>query len=183
MVSYKELMLAALIGVNAQAGNWTNGGSTGGGGSTPQNNGWIVSTESYTDVTLHVHTHTPIQDYALPTSDYSTRRESGCIGFSNNLVRQNGRTVEPWIMISTDMNDCAVMDITPQYNGEHLIFLKKRVDDAPVGSGYLGTRSESVDKRNEKSGYLSATNSLISTWKLLEYDDGFLIQQASNVNV
>ena len=83
-------------------------------------------------------------------------------------------------MISTDINDCAVMDITPQGNGAHLLFIKKRVDDAAVPSGYIGTRGETADMRNDLSGYLSATPSLISTWNLIEYDDGFLIQQASN---
>ena len=78
-------------------------------------------------------------------------------------------------MISSDLNDCAVMDITPQGNGQHLIFLKRRVDNAPVASGYLGTRSEEVDERDEASGYISATSSLISTWRLLKYDDGLLI--------
>jgi hypothetical protein len=61
--------------------------------------------------------------------------------------------------------------------------LKRRVDNAAVSSGYLGTRSEDVDKRNDLSGYCSATSSQISTWNLIQYDDGFLIQQASNQNV
>lgn len=165
MVSYKELfMIAALAGVNAQAGEWTDGGSTTDGDSTQSNSGFITTIETFTDVTLHVHTHTPIQEYAMPTADYSTRRQEGCIAFSNNLVRQTGRTAEPWIMISSDLNDCAVMDIIPKGNGEHTIYLKRRVDNAPVSSGYLGTRSEAVDERNEVSGYLSATSTLISTW-------------------
>ena len=83
-------------------------------------------------------------------------------------------------MVSTDMNDCAVMDITPQGNGAHLLFIKRRVDNAAVPSGYIGTRAESTDYRSEVSGYMSATPSLVSTWSLIEYDDGFLIQQASN---
>ena len=78
-------------------------------------------------------------------------------------------------MISTDINDCAVMDITPQGNGQHMIYLKTRVDDQVVPSGYLGCRGESVDERDSFSGYLSATGSQISSWRLIEYDDGFLI--------
>lgn len=91
--------------------------------------------------------------------------------------------LEPWLMISTNLNDCAVMDITPLGNGYHSIFLKRRVDDTAVSSGYLGTRSEAVDNRNELSGYCSGTSAQISTWKLILYDDGFLIQQATNQNI
>ena len=79
-------------------------------------------------------------------------------------------------MISTDMNDCAVMDLTPQGNGQYAIFLKRRVDNVPVTSGYLGTRGEAVDQRNEISGYTSATSEQVSSWKLIDYDDGYLIE-------
>jgi len=56
-----------------------------------------------------------------------------------------------------------------------MIYLKTRVDDQVVPSGYLGCRGENVDERDSLSGYLSATGSQISSWRLIEYDDGFLI--------
>ena len=57
MVSYKELMaIAALAGVNAQAGEWNSGGNN-------MDTSYSTASsnqEAYTDVTLHVHSHTPI---------------------------------------------------------------------------------------------------------------------------
>ena len=61
MVSYRELMvMAVLAGVNAQAGEWNDGSSDGGSPESPSGSGWIVDIETYYDVTLHVHSHTPI---------------------------------------------------------------------------------------------------------------------------
>jgi hypothetical protein len=40
---------------------------------------------------------------------------------------------------------------------------------------FLGTRSEDIDNRSSESGYLSWTSQDISRWKLIPYDDGYLI--------
>lgn len=86
-------------------------------------------------------------------------------------------------MISNDIPSCAVMDIDQVGDQEYSIFLKGRVDGDVWFPGFLGTNSQDIDNRNHHSGYLSATKYEISTWKLIEYDDGYLIQQVSNKNV
>ena len=59
MVSYRELMvIAALAGVDAAAGEWDSGSNTMDSGTTI--NTMNTNSEAYTDVTLHVHSHTPI---------------------------------------------------------------------------------------------------------------------------
>ena len=131
--------------------------------------------ESFVDVTLNVHAHTPLEDYAI-NADYSRRREGGCIGFSNNLLRPNERSMEPWLIVTSDLNDCAVMDLIPLGNAEYSVYLKRRVDEAAVATGFLGSRSEEIDERNHHSAYCSATSEEISRWSFIWYDDGYLIQ-------
>jgi hypothetical protein len=64
MVSYKDLAILAATGVSAAAGEWT-----------MDTNAYQASETTVTelvDITIHVHTHTPIQDFANPaTVDYS----------------------------------------------------------------------------------------------------------------
>lgn len=143
-----------------------------------------IGLQYWRDVTLHVHTHNPLYEYAI-TPDYSERKEFGCIAISNSVLRNTGdySSREPWIMISNDIPSCAVMDIDQVGDQEYSIFLKGRVDGDVWFPGFLGTNSQDIDNRNHHSGYLSATKYEISTWKLIEYDDGYLIQQVSNKNV
>ena len=91
-----------------------------------------------------MHTHTPIQDYANPaTANYATRREGGCIGFSNSYTKQtNYGSREPWAIISSDLNDCAVMDLVPASGDSVYIYLKRRVDNQAIGVGYLSVRAD-----------------------------------------
>ena len=91
--------------------------------------------------------------------------------------------MEPWLMVSNDIPSCAVMDLVPLGNEEYSIFIKRRVDSTETTLGFLGTRNEDIDNRNHQSGYLSATSEEISRWKLIAYDDGYLIQQVANTNV
>ena len=172
MVSFKELMIVAASLNAAQAkdqGEYTPGSNAGdwedsNNGGNDYNTQQYSQYEQYYDRTLWVHSHTPIQDYADPnTADFSDRRQEGsCIGFSNNLMRSTGvrNSQEPWVMVSDNVNDCAVVDMIiadstadpPTY----MIYMKRRVDNVGVQAGYLSTRSEVDDKRNSESGYLSA---------------------------
>ena len=143
---------------------------------------------SHYDVTLHVHSHTPIQEFAEPDADYTNRRTEGCLGISSLLTRTSGRYSEPWFFITSDINDCAVMDII--YQGGNLdgadiytLYFKRRVDYQAVAPGYLSSRSEEIDERSSQSAYLSATTEQVSTWAMRPYDDGFLIYQDGNSNV
>jgi hypothetical protein len=65
---------------------------------------------------------------------------------------------------------------------EYYIYMKSRMDGVGATPGYLGTRGESLDDRNTDSYYLSATFNPISTFKLIEYTDGYILQLASNTN-
>ena len=52
-------------------------------------------------------------------------------------------SMEPWVVISTDLNDCAVMDIIqgdPNL-GTYFLYFKRRVDNTPIVAGYLSTRA------------------------------------------
>ena len=69
------------------------------------------------------------------------------------------------------MDDCAVMDIS----SDGTILLKRRMDNAPVQRGYLGIYGDEEDKRNHHSGYLTDTSEQITSWRLLDYDDGYLL--------
>jgi len=55
--------------------------------------------------------------------------------------------MEPWAIISSDLNDCAVMDIVTadSYSGTVYIYMKRRVDNTPIGVGYLSTRGDTYD--------------------------------------
>jgi hypothetical protein len=78
MVSYKDLAILAATGVSAAAGEWT-----------MNTNAYDTSTPvaDMVDVTIHVHTHTPIQEFANPaTANYNTYRETGCIALSNSYT-------------------------------------------------------------------------------------------------
>merc|ERR1712086_843507 len=65
---------------------------------------------------------------------------------------------------------------------EYYILMKGRMDGVPIIPGYLGTRGEDLDYRNEKSYYLSATPEKVSTFKLVDHADGKMLQLASNPN-
>ena len=69
------------------------------------------------DVTLHVHTHTPLYEYAV-TPDYEYRRETGCLAFSPGNLRSEG---EPWMTVSNTIDQCAIMDLIPLGNQEYSI--------------------------------------------------------------
>ena len=66
------------------------------------------------------------------------------------------------------------MDLIPLGNEEYSIYGKGRVDGGGI-SGYMGTRSQDKDNLNIQAGYVSATGGQISRWKLIPYDDGYLI--------
>jgi hypothetical protein len=68
-------------------------------------------------------------------------------------MRSTGmRAQEPWVMVSSNQDDCAVVDIIladswsspPTY----YIYMKSRVDYGDIQAGYLSTRSEEDDYRN-----------------------------------
>lgn len=185
MVQLKDLFVMASLASTASAQNAGDWGAT-----DPYDNpsNWGNSTVTpgfeYTDVTLHVHSHTPIEEYALPDSDFSNRRRDGCIGVSPLLMR-SGWPSEPWLFISNDINDCAIVDITVHDRslGTYDILVKRRVDYGETPTGYISTRGETIDQRSSQSCYLSATMERISQWYMNEYDHGFLIEQANNVNI
>lgn len=173
MVSYKDLALLAVSTVSAQAGEWT---------MTYDAYDSDQALDNLVDVTLHVHTHTPIQDYANPaTVNYSDRREGGCVGFSSSYTKQTtSGSIEPWVIVSSDLNDCAVMDFIPASSDTVYIYMKRRVDNGPVGVGYLSTRADTYDQKDSETAYLSVTPERISKWKMITYDDGLLIQHSSS---
>ena len=51
-----------------------------------------------------------------------------------------------------------------------------RIDNAAVAPGYLSTRGETIDIIDSRSYYLSATPEKYSSFKLIPYDDGYLIK-------
>merc|ERR1740138_614792 len=122
MVSYKDMALLAVSTVSAQAGEWT---------ITYDAYDSDQALDNLVDVTLHVHTHTPIQDYANPaTVNYNDRREGGCVGFSSSYTKQTtSGAIEPWVIVSSDLNDCAVMDFIPASSDTVYIYMKRRVDN------------------------------------------------------
>jgi len=65
---------------------------------------------------------------------------------------------------------------------EYYILMKGRIDGVTITPGYLGTRGGDLDNRNDNSYYMSATLEKVSTFKLVEYADGYLIQLATNPN-
>ena len=99
-------------------------------------------------------------------------------------MRSAGTNSEPWVFVSNDINDCAVVDIkmvdpaTQTYG----IYITRRVDYGQIPLGYISTRGLEIDQRSTQSGYLSATPDLISKWNMHPYDNGFLIEQAANLN-
>jgi hypothetical protein len=49
--------------------------------------------------------------------------------------------MESWAMISSDPDhyDCAVIDVVQANGGNVYLYVKRTVDNSPVGVGYLGT--------------------------------------------
>lgn len=110
MVSFKDLMLMASVATSASAQNAGQWGTNSGYDDTSTWDNPDQRTE-FTAVTLLVHTHTPIQEFAEPDAIYTNRRRDGCIAVSSMLMRSAGTNSEPWVFVSNDINDCAVVDI------------------------------------------------------------------------
>lgn len=93
------------------------------------------------------------------------------------MTRSVGRMSESWVTVSSDPQACAIVDVEVSLDNpdQYHILMKGRIDGAGVTPGYLSTRGEDADQRNSESFYLSATPEKISAWKLVPYDDGYLI--------
>jgi hypothetical protein len=73
-------------------------------------------------------------------------------------------------------------EMSDNNSDEYFILMKGRMDGVQITPGYLGTRGEDLDYRNSKSYYLSATVEKVSTFKLVEYAGGYMLQLATNPN-
>jgi len=52
------------------------------------------------------------------------------------------------------------------------------LDGQNANSGWLGTRNEELDSRSYtyKSGFLTATDEMMSLWKIVEKEGGVMLQ-------
>lgn len=73
-------------------------------------------------------------------------------------------------------------EMSDNNSDEYYILMKGRMDGVPIIPGYLGTRGEALDERNSQSYYMSATLEKVSTFKLVEYGNGYMLKQTSNSN-
>ena len=118
---------------------------------------------------------------------YERRAIGSCITVSNAYLR-DGVTRDNLVMISDlslygARSDCAVASLTLEdsQQGLYSIYLHSREDGVYFNAGYLGTRNQAIDDRNGtlNAGYLSATPSIMSLWKIEEQDGGVTLQQFS----
>lgn len=128
--------------------------------------------------------HTPLTTFDDPNGEYTNRNSKGsCISFDPEYTRDEGGTSELWVTVTSDTSKCALMDFEVSENpDEYYILMKGRVDGLTITPGYLGTRGGDLDNRNTDSYYLSATLEKVSTFKLVEHSDGYMLQLATNPN-
>ena len=141
------------------------------------------------DQIIKVAGHTPLESYPKDSNTtFADRRDFGaCLSFSPKWSRAEegeGGLFEPWVTISSNPDECAIVDIevSSKDSEEHFIHMHSRADGAPVTTGYLGTRGETIDIKTKNSNYLTVTSDRISSWKITAFADGHFIQQADNSN-